>query len=99
MKTADVYAGMTGIEQDRVKYLRVTEDVPKPWAPSWVSPEQGDTLGLQNPAVSLKGHFVIKRVHGIVPVADDGSAAFHVHGLVRQDCQIPTTVIGDIPCK
>jgi hypothetical protein len=35
-------------------------------------------LGLQNPAVSLKGPFVIKRVHGIVPVAEDGSAMFRV---------------------
>jgi hypothetical protein len=75
---SDVYAGMTGIARGRVKYVRVMEDVPKPWEPSWVAPEQGDTLGLQNPAVSLKGHFVIKRVHGIVPVNEDGSAAFTV---------------------
>lgn len=75
---SDVYAGMAGIERGRVKYVRVMEDVPKPWEPSWVSPEQGDTLGLQNPAVSLKGHFVIKRVHGVVPVDEDGSAMFTV---------------------
>jgi hypothetical protein len=74
----DVYAGMKGIERGRVTYLRVMEDVPKPWGPSWCSPAQGDTLGLQNPAISLRGHFVIKRVHGIVPVRDDGSALFTV---------------------
>jgi hypothetical protein len=75
---ADVYAGLTGIERGRVKFIRVMEDVPKPWEPSWCAPAQGDVIGLQNPAISLRGHFVIKRVHGIVPVAEDGSAAFAV---------------------
>ncbi len=74
----DVYAGMTGIERGRVKYLRVMEDVPKPWQDSWVSPERGDSIGLQHPAVSLDGHYAVKRVHGIVPVHKDGSALFHV---------------------
>jgi hypothetical protein len=54
------------------------EDVPKPWAASWVSPGHGDSLGLQNPAISLKGHFTTKRVLGIVPVSEDGSAYFQV---------------------
>ncbi len=74
----DVYAGMTGIERGRVKYLRVMEDVPKPWAPSWVSPACGDSIGLQHPAISLNGHYTVKRVHGIVPVHEDGSALFTV---------------------
>jgi len=74
----DVYAGMTGIERGRVKYLRVMEDVPKPWAPSWVSPGCGDSIGMQHPAVSLDGHFAVKRIHGIVPVHEDGSALFVV---------------------
>ena len=54
------------------------EDVPKPWAASWVSPDHGDSLGLQNPAISLKGHFTTKCVLGIVPVSEDGSAYFQV---------------------
>ena len=74
----DVYQGLTGVERGRVKYLRVMEDVPKPWGPSWCSPSQGDVLGLQNPAVSMGGHFAIKKVHGVVPVEDDGSALFAV---------------------
>jgi len=74
----DVYVGMTGIGRGRVKYLRVMEDVPKPWGPSWVSPECGDSIGLQHPAVSLDGHYAVKRVHGIVPVEEDGSALFTV---------------------
>jgi hypothetical protein len=75
---ADVYQGMTGIERGRVRFLRVMEDVPKPWDASWRSPGQGDSLGLQNPAVSLKGHFAIKKVIGVVPVEEDGSAYFTV---------------------
>jgi hypothetical protein len=75
---ADVYQGMTGIEQGRVKYLRVMEDVPKPWEAGRCSSQHGDGLGLQNPAVSLKGHFTIKKVHGVVPVEPDGSAYFTV---------------------
>jgi hypothetical protein len=74
----DVTKGMTGIRPGRVKYLRVMEDVPKPWGPSWVSPACGDSLGLQHPAVSLDGHYAVKRVHGIVPVREDGSALFTV---------------------
>ena len=74
----DVYQGMTGIERGRVKYLRVMEDVPKPWGASWVSPERGDSIGMQHPAVSLGGHFAVKRVHGVVPVNADGSALFTV---------------------
>jgi hypothetical protein len=75
---ADVYEGMTGIERGRVKYLRVMEDVPKPWQAGLCSSQYGDGLGLQNPAVSLKGHFTIKKVHGVVPVEPDGSAYFTV---------------------
>ncbi|MCX5671118.1 MAG: discoidin domain-containing protein [Planctomycetota bacterium] len=74
----DVYQGLTGIERGRVKYLRVMEDLPKPWDASWRSPGQGDSMGLQNPAVSLKGHFAIKKVWGVVPVEEDGSACFTV---------------------
>jgi hypothetical protein len=74
----DVYQGLTGIERGRVKYLRVMEDVPKPWEPSWVSRGQGDSLGLQNPAISLRGHFAIRRILGVVPVHEDGSAHFMV---------------------
>jgi len=74
----DVYAGMTDIERGRVRYLRVMEDVPKPWDASWVSPEQEDSIGMQHPAVSLDGHYAVKRVHGVAPVEEDGSSLFFV---------------------
>jgi hypothetical protein len=72
----DVCQGLTGIDRGAVKYVRVMEDVPKPWAASWVSPAQGDSLGLQNPAISLKGHFATKKVLGLATVHADGSALF-----------------------
>jgi hypothetical protein len=74
----DVYQGLTGIERGRVKYVRIMEDVPKPWDASYGSPQRGDSMGLQNPAVSLNGHFAIKKVWGVVPVEEDGSAYFNV---------------------
>lgn len=74
----DVYQGLTGIARGTVKYLRVMEDVPKPWSSSYCAPANHDVLGLQNPAVALNGHLAIKKVHGIVPVNEDGSAAFIV---------------------
>jgi hypothetical protein len=73
----DVYAGLTGVPRGAVKYLRVMEDVPKPWG-CQESPAHGDTLGLQNPVISLGGHFTVKKVHGVVPVREDGSAYFEV---------------------
>jgi hypothetical protein len=75
---ADAYQGLTGIPRGMVKYLRVMEDVPKPWEPSYHSPGRGDSMGLQNPAVSLRGHFTVKKIHGVVPVNEDGSVYVQV---------------------
>ncbi|HEY3319433.1 MAG TPA: LamG-like jellyroll fold domain-containing protein [Planctomycetota bacterium] len=72
----DVYVGMTGIERGRVKYLRVMEDIPRPWEArrTW----SGDEIGQQHAAVSFGGHLAPKNTHGIVPVEEDGSAYFTV---------------------
>ncbi len=69
----DVYQGLDGIERGRVKYVRVVEDAAKPR-----SCTRKGSLGLQNPVVSLDGHFAIKQVHGVVKVHEDGSAFFTV---------------------
>ena len=61
----------------QVKYVRVMEDVPKPWEPRGLAPP-GDSCGLQNPVTSLNGHFTIKKIHGVVRVEEDGSAYFRV---------------------
>jgi len=72
----DVYRGMTGIERGRVKYLRVMEAFALPWESALRSRQQGDAANLQASAVSLEGDVHIKKVHGIVPVYEDGSAYF-----------------------
>ncbi|MCY3023162.1 MAG: hypothetical protein NTW87_29650 [Planctomycetota bacterium] len=72
----DVYVGLTGIQRGRVKYLRVMEDCPRPWAARrrW----GGDEIGQQHAAVSFGGHLAPKIEHGVVPVEPDGSAHFTV---------------------
>jgi len=73
----DVYVGLTGIERGRVKYLRVMEDVPRPWA---ARRDYGGDGGVsqQHVVVSMWGHLACKIEHGIVPVEEDGSACFQV---------------------
>ena len=66
----DVYRGLTGIPRGEVKYLRILEEIPKPVS----SRTHGH--GLQNPAISDRGQFSIKRLWGTVPVEPDGSAHF-----------------------
>ena len=74
----DVYQGMTGIRRGRVKYLRVMEALALPWRAASLSRSQGDSCNLQASAVSFKGDVHLKRVYGIVPVYEDGSAYFTV---------------------
>lgn len=70
----DVYVGLTGIERGRVKYLRIMEDLPRPWSARryW----DGDDRKQQHAVVSMDGHLAAKMTHGIVPVRPDGSAYF-----------------------
>ncbi len=73
---SDVYEGMQGIARGRVKFLRIMEDVPRPWSARRTWP--GDGRKQQHVVVSKDGHLAPKIVHGIVDVAADGSAAFRV---------------------
>ena len=68
----DCYQGLTGIERGRVKWLRVCEDVPRPWEARryW----GGDERKQQHDVVSRDGHLAPRIVWGIVPVQPDGSA-------------------------
>lgn len=71
----DVYVGMENVERGTVKYLRVLEQVPRPWAARTLW--GGDRTNL---AHSIVGHYRlgVKVRHGVVPVEDDGSAHFLV---------------------
>jgi hypothetical protein len=70
----DIYQGMTGIERGRVKYVRVMEAMPT----TWEDVRSGFGDGMQAAAVSMGADHAIKKIHGIAPVHDDGSALFTV---------------------
>jgi len=71
----DIYRGMENVERGTVKYIRINEQVSRPWAARhfW----GGDTLGSHHAAVG-NTHLGLKVQHGIVPVEEDGSAYFLV---------------------
>jgi hypothetical protein len=73
----DVYQGMEGVRRGAVKYLRVMEQVPRPWA-VYQGYQKNDAAPGQMAAVSLYTHLSVKVLHGVVPVAEDGSACFKV---------------------
>lgn len=73
---ADVYRGLEGIERGEIKYLRILEQVPRPWAAKRFWPD--DITNGQNAAISLGAHIFVTILHGVVPVEEDGSAHFTV---------------------
>ncbi len=73
---SDVYQGLPDVPRGTIKYLRVLETVPRPWAARRYWP--GDVAYQQHAVVSLNGSLHVKRMHGIVPVEEDGSAHFEV---------------------
>ncbi len=76
MIVSDVYRGLDGISRGTVKYLRVLEQVPRPWsARRW---DFDDEYGQQHVAITKGTHLVLKVLHGVVPVEADGSANFYV---------------------
>jgi len=72
----DVYAGLDGVPPGEVKYLRIFEQVPRPWTARRFWPDDA-ALG-QNAVISLNAHIYVKLLHGIVPVEADGAAHFTV---------------------
>lgn len=78
---SDVYRGLDGVPPGTVKYLRVLEQVPKPWAAE-VDPYRGEDRSADgfggHLVVSWHSHIWITVLHGIVPVETDGSAVFQV---------------------
>ena len=78
---SDVYRGLDGVKRGTVKYLRVMEQVAKPWAAELDmargEDRKADGFG-GHLAVSCNAHIWIAVLHGIVPVAEDGSACLEV---------------------
>jgi len=72
----DVYHGMEDIERGSIKYIRINEQVPRPWASRrrW----GGDGYDQQHVVITKDTNLGLKVQHGIVPVEADGSAHFIV---------------------
>jgi hypothetical protein len=73
----DVYQGLDGVAPGAVKYLRVMEQVARPWS-VYHGYQPNDSSPGEMVAISLYTHLSIKVLHGIVPVQPDGSAHFTV---------------------
>lgn len=78
---SDVYRGLPGVARGTVKYLRVMEQVARPWSAE-VDCDRGEDRGADgfggHLAISWNTHIWVAVLHGIVPVGDDGSACFEV---------------------
>ncbi|HIJ70191.1 MAG TPA: hypothetical protein HPP87_02365 [Planctomycetes bacterium] len=68
---SDVYVGLEGIKRGTIKYLRIMEQVPRPWDCRQFWSEGA-------PGVSAGSVLGLKVMHGIIPVYEDGSAHFTV---------------------
>jgi hypothetical protein len=81
VSVCNVYRGLEGVRQGTVKYLRVMEQVPKPWSAE-VDQSRGEDRSADgfggHLAVSHNAHIWIAVLHGIAPVQTDGSARFKV---------------------
>ena len=73
----DVYTGMENVERGEVKYIRILEQIPRPWSArkSYGDDHAGTTHA--HSAIGT-GLLSVKVQHGVVPVEDDGSAHFLV---------------------
>jgi hypothetical protein len=74
---SDVYQGLEGVPRGAVKYLRVMEQVPRPWS-VYKGYQPNDSSPGEMVAISLYTHLSVKVLHGVVPVHEDGSACFTV---------------------
>jgi len=72
----DVYHGLEGVKPGTIKYIRILEQIPRPWASRrrW----EGDQYDQQHVVITKDTHLGLKVQHGIVPVEQDGSAHFVV---------------------
>jgi len=70
----DVYHGLEGVERGTIKYIRILEQVPRPWAAR--RRDGSDKYGKAHVVLSAQTVLGLKMMHGIVPVEDDGSAHF-----------------------
>ena len=76
----NVYKGLEDVVPGEIKYLRILEQVPRPWGarrhykPNYMQ----DEYDQQHVAISKDTHLGLKIQHGVVTVEKDGSARFLV---------------------
>jgi hypothetical protein len=70
----DIYKGMTDVADGEVKYLRILEQVPRPWGARRFY--RLDEYDQQHVTISKDTHLGLKVQYGIVTVERDGSARF-----------------------
>jgi hypothetical protein len=81
----DIYHGLEDVEPGSIKYIRVLEQIPRPWASrrqrlegDQYQPWGGDQYDQQHVVITKDTHLGLKVQHGVVPVEEDGSAHFIV---------------------
>ena len=74
---SDVSAGLPGVERGSVKWIRVLEQVSRPWTARkrWAGKPDGEGMAHTALGPNLLG---LQVQHGVVPVEADGSASFYV---------------------
>ncbi|MCP4375901.1 MAG: hypothetical protein GY794_06980 [bacterium] len=72
----DIYQGMEDTPRGSIKYIRINEQIPRPWASRrrW----GGDSHDQQHVTITAATHLGLKIQVGVVPVEADGSAHFYV---------------------
>jgi len=73
---SDVYRGLEDTPRGTIRYLRILEQIPRPWSARRFWPD--DEAHGQHAIISMHAHIFVKIHHGIVPVGEDGSACFVV---------------------
>ena len=83
---SDVYRGLQDVKRGSIKYIRVLEQIPRPWATRrlW----DGDCYDQQHATITKDTHLGLKIQHGIVPVEEDGSACFVVPSMANIFVQV-----------
>lgn len=74
----DIYHGLENTERGTIKYIRILEQIPRPWSARRHGRGLADSYDQQYAVVSKDTALGLKVQHGVVPVESDGSAHFLV---------------------
>ena len=74
----DIYHGLENVPRGAVKYIRILEQIPRPWSARRFGRGPVDSYDQQYAVVSKNTGLGLKVQHGVVPVEQDGSAHFLV---------------------